>query len=873
MQKSIDILRRNGARGIFGLLALFLMSGLALQARVGQSDVASAQSPARPEVSLKAAKVVKASKSDTSQALRKVAPRKPVPGGQKRERENRLREQLYVVPDTLQIDPIVQRSAAVRAMPAPSQTFSGINNLWNIYPPDPNGDVGPNHYVEMVNLGFQIFDKSGTSLYGPADTNTIWAGFGGVCETRNDGDPSVLYDSLADRWLLSQFAVPFDAGPSYECIAISTTGDPTGTYYRYQFTVSDTLFEDYPHFGVWPDAYYMTTNEFTATSFAGAGNFAFDRAKMLVGDPTASYQYFQLNTSRDGLLPSDLDGSTPPPAGSPNYFLEVQDDAFGAPSDRILVYEFHVDWANPANSTFINTATLNTAPFDSDLCVDQREKCIPQPGTTVKLEAIADRLMYRVAYRNFGTYEAIVANHTVDASGSGQAGVRWYEIRGLSGTPTIQQQGTYAPDAHSRWMGSAAMDGQGNLAVGYSVSSSTLFPSIRYAGRLAGDAANTLAQGEAEIKTGTGSQTNTAARWGDYTMLAVDPADECTFWYVNEYLTATSQLGWTTHIGTFRFPGCIDARPTSTPTPSSTPTSTSTATPTTTTTNTAVPTSTPTGTPTHTPISTSTSTVTSTATRTNTATQTPTNTATSTSTPTILPPTFTPSRTSTSTPTSTSTSTSTVTATATACPIQFTDVSAQDWHYDYVRYLYCRGVISGYSTNPPCTEGAPCFKPNSPTTRGQVSKIIALAFGFSPNTAGGPHFSDVPQGSTFYQYVETLRNLGILDGYADGTFRPGAQVTRGQIAKIVVNAAMSADPANWTLADPSSNTFEDVPVGSTFFRFVETAASHGALGGYMCGAPPAGGCVQPANKPYFAPGNNASRGQISKIVYLSLGNP
>lgn len=300
-------------------------------------------------------------------------------------------------------------------------------------------------------------------------------------------------------------------------------------------------------------------------------------------------------------------------------------------------------------------------------------------------------------------------------------------------------------------------------------------------------------------------------------------------------------------------------------TPSETPLFTRTAVPALT--NTTVPTSTYTHTPTETPTSNNTATISPTQTLapTGTSTNTPTTalTATLTHTPTgTAPPTYTPIR----------TGTVTATATASPYPIEFTDVKTQDWYYPYVSYLYCRGVISGYNSTPPCDEGAPCFKPNSPATRGQASKIVTLAFGFAVNTEGGPHFSDVGQGSTFYPYVETLKNLGIFDGYVDGTFRPDSPVTRGQVAKIVVSAAMRVDPAHWSLENPTTNTFEDVPLGSTFFRYVETAALRGVLGGYRCGAPPAGICIGPANKPYFAPGNNASRAQISKIAYLSLDN-
>jgi len=201
--------------------------------------------------------------------------------------------------------------------------------------------------------------------------------------------------------------------------------------------------------------------------------------------------------------------------------------------------------------------------------------------------------------------------------------------------------------------------------------------------------------------------------------------------------------------------------------------------------------------------------------------------------------------------------------------MNFSDANPSDWFYSYVQYMYCHGVVNGYNANPPCTTGTPCFMPGNHTTRGQMVKIVILAFDIPLNTGGGQHFPDVPVGSTFYDYVETGFNLGLWNGYTDGTFRPAAIVTRGQAAKIVVNAAIRMDPTNWTLANPSTNTFEDVPVGSTFFQHIETAVSHGVVSGYQCGATPARPCISPANKPYFVPDNNMTRAQISKITYIA----
>lgn len=451
-------------------------------------------------------------------------------------------------------------AAVVAAMPTPIQNFDGVSNVNGVLPPDTNGDVGPNHYVQMINISFAIYNKSGTLLYGPANNNTLWAGFGGPCETTNSGDPIAQYDQLADRWLMSQFALPnYPSGPFYQCIAISQTPDPLGAWHRYEFTISSTKLNDYPKFGVWPDGYYMSINQFNAPLFSwgGAGVVAFERDKMLAG-LTAQKVYFDLfgvDSNLGGMLPSDLDGATPPPAGAPNYFMQMDDDAWGYSPDQLQIWKFHVDWATPANSTFTLHTTLPTGAFDSNLCGYARN-CIPQPGTTAKVDAIPDRLMYRLAYRNFGTHEALVMNHSVDASGADLAGVRWYEVRDPGGAPTIHQQGVVAPDSLHRWMGSLAMDGAGNIGLGYSVSSATVFPSIRYTGRLAADPLGTMPQGEAELIAGTGSQTSTSSRWGDYSMMAVDPVDDCTFWYTTEYYNVTSTSGWRTRIGSFKFPGC-----------------------------------------------------------------------------------------------------------------------------------------------------------------------------------------------------------------------------------------------------------------------------------------------------------------------------
>ena len=554
---------------------------------VSFTDIRAGQAPAAPAKQATAAPVeMRSDRHDRSPLLRHMAAGKPLEG-EKPEKRNPRWRRASRHPNGLLMDSAVQGTPAAPAMPTPSRSIEGISNTNGVLPPDTNGDVGPNHFVQWVNLSFAVYSK-GTSttppalLYGPAPANTLWSGFGGPCETRNDGDPIVRYDHLADRWVMSQLAVPNSFfgllfGPFYQCIAISATPDPLGAYHRYQFSFNKL--NDYPKMGVWSDGYYMTMNQFTAFSlqFAGQGVVAFDRDKMLAGLPATAiyYDLAAVDINLGGMLPADLDGPVPP-AGSPAYFVQVDDDAWGAEPDQLQLWKFHTDWANPALSSFTRAAKLPTEPFDSDMCSYARN-CIPQPGTTSKVDAMTDRLMYRLQYRNFGSHESLVVNHTVDADSTDHAGVRWYEIRNPATAPVIHQQGTYAPDTDHRWMGSAAMDSAGNLALGFSVSGTVTFPSIRYTGRLANDPLNLMTLGEADLIVGSGSQLHASGRWGDYSSLVVDPVDDCTFWYTQEYYAATSEAGWQTRIGSFSLPNCEASAPSTLPAVSisaSTPTAT-----------------------------------------------------------------------------------------------------------------------------------------------------------------------------------------------------------------------------------------------------------------------------------------------------------
>ena len=433
--------------------------------------------------------------------------------------------------------------------------FAGVGNgdygfVPNAAPPDTNGAVGATQYVQWVNSSFAVFNKStGAIVAGfPKAGNSIWAGFGGGCQTNNDGDPIVQYDKAANRWVLTQFSV--STTPFLQCVAVSTTSDATGTYNRYAFSYGNTQFNDYPKMGVWSDGYYVSYNIFNnGTTFAGSKACAFDRAKMLAGDPSATQQCFQLSSSFGGLLPTDLDGSTAPPAGSPNFFMN-----FGANS--LNLWKFHADFANSANSTFTGPTNIPVASF-SPAC-SGGGTCIPQAGTTQQLDSLADRLMYRLAYRNFGDHEALVVNHSVTAGTS--AGIRWYEIRNLNGAASVFQSGTYAPDSSFRWMGSIAMDKVGNIALGYSVSSASLNPAIRYTGRAPADALGTL-QAENSLQVGGGSQLSNLSRWGDYSAMTIDPTDDCTFFYTTQYLKTSGTFNWSTRIASFKFPSCTTSPP------------------------------------------------------------------------------------------------------------------------------------------------------------------------------------------------------------------------------------------------------------------------------------------------------------------------
>ena len=420
-------------------------------------------------------------------------------------------------------------------------------------PPDTNGAVGMTQFVQMVNVTIAVYAKrDGALLMGPAAIHTLWTGFGGLCENggtaetfSDGGDPVVLFDHLSNRWLVTQLQFGETFTQTAQCIAVSTTSDATGSYNRYEFDFGAN-FPDYPKFGIWPDAYYNTIDVFPSKGFAGAQACAFDRAAMLAGAP-ASAICFQQPPTVSSFLPSDLDGSRLPPAGAPNTFVGLAD------ASHLQLFQFHADFADPSRSTFAGPTLVEVAPFN-EICARARTvACIAEPQPGEKVDGLSDRVMFRLAYRNFGDHESLVVNHTV--LGGALAAVRWYEIRSPRAQPTVFQQGTVIDPDQDFWMGSIAMDRSGDIALGFSAMSHTMFSSVFIAGRTPGDPSGKLS-GPLVLATGSGVQVNSFKRWGDYSSMTVDPSDDCTFWYTQEYYTATGSFNWATRVGAFKFDRC-----------------------------------------------------------------------------------------------------------------------------------------------------------------------------------------------------------------------------------------------------------------------------------------------------------------------------
>lgn len=488
-------------------------------------------------------------------------------------------------PEKYEASKIVRTLMAPAAMPAPLATFPGITSaqsLCGCLPPDTDGDVGPNHYIQAVNSRFKILNKGGTELLAPTTYNTLFAPMGPTTPCGagfNQGDGYVFYDHLADRWVISDFAFAGGLpgpGPFYQCIAVSKTSDPVaGGWWLYALQVdplNPTWIGDYPKFALWPDAYYLSVNLFDGPTlaFEGVRVFALPRNDMIngTGAPNTGAVAFSITAADIGaaysLQPAGFRTGDPPPAGTPAYFLAIDSPATGGvPLTLVHAWRFHVDFVTPANSTFGvgagHTAnaeiTVNTFV---DAFTDTTTHLAPN-GTAVvgqRLDTLGDKIMTPLVYQNLCGVESLWASHTVN--NTGPTAIRWYQfdVTGstIPATPVQQQTFDNGADGLFRWMPSIAVDSKGNAAIGYSTSSTTLNPEIRYAGRLAADPPSSLAQGEATMQTAVGHQTSTSGRWGDYSALAIDPADNASFWHTHEYYSATTQAGWNTSIGKFRFP-------------------------------------------------------------------------------------------------------------------------------------------------------------------------------------------------------------------------------------------------------------------------------------------------------------------------------
>src|SRR5581483_4737434 len=488
--------------------------------------------------------------------------------------------------------------------------FEGPQGNANLRNPSDNSlAVGPNHVFQIVNTRIAIFTKTGKVLYGPVPTNTLFKGFGGPCENLNNGDAVVRYDQLADRWLIvmpifrrsvarpdqpapgksgdpAQSSVPGqtgqpgaaaklyvppppepgqtpqtgqrgqqppqNTGPYSMCYTVSTSSDPFGSYYRYEFV--RPLFPDYPRPAIWPDGYYIPTS--TGDDVIQKQACVADRAKMLKGEP-ASEQCVIID-GVNFLNNADIDGKDLPPPGAPNIMMA----AGGAQlkkvfeDNAIFVWKFHVDWKDPAKTKVAGPEKIAVAPYHY-LCDGQLTNCVPQPGTDRRLDAQGDKIMARLVYRRIGNQEYIVAVHSVNTSVGG-GGVRWYEFRvNKDRSVRLHQQGTYAPDGFYRWMASPAIDRRGNIGIGYSFGGAPNFAGQRFAGRLAKDPPGQLTLRETVLAEGEAAQN--VMRWEDYTQTAVDPSDDCTIWYVGDYLKK-GETNYSTRIGAFRFPNCRGKR-------------------------------------------------------------------------------------------------------------------------------------------------------------------------------------------------------------------------------------------------------------------------------------------------------------------------
>lgn len=509
-------------------------------------------------------------------------------------------------------DPVLQKSPTTQITPSGTgYNGIGVSSGYTVQfiPPDTSGAAGDSQYVQFVNAPYAVLDKqtgnfcqnvNGQPSCTQPNTSGLFFQMSSLfkaaanfpqtnpCANRDDGDVVALFDRLSHRWILSQFAVP-SGGPYYHCVAVSQTSDATGSYYVYAF--QQPYFPDYPKISVWPDGYYATFNMFNGGRFVGARVCVYERAQMLAG-AAARQLCAAPNLFYGSILPSDLDGKSSdlnptyvsaaspgdtscatgpacPPVGTPNVVANFF-------SGQLQVGFVTVNWTAGSGEIFWPQAVGGAASF-TPAC--NGGACIPQPAVKQKLDSLGDRLMFRLAYSRpcvaysstpgqCQTWDAnyhLVVSHsvTVNPSTSSVTGIRWYDLlpafqninvgTSASLTTTINQQSTFSPDSDYRWMSSIAMDRAGNIAVGYSRSSASLYPSVAVAlgtvsstNLTTGEKLTPLSQ-ESFVMNGTGSQRK-YTRWGDYTHMSVDPTDGCTLWFTGQYQTVTGVFDWSTRI-------------------------------------------------------------------------------------------------------------------------------------------------------------------------------------------------------------------------------------------------------------------------------------------------------------------------------------
>jgi len=554
---------RDASSSIRGTILVLIIGLLALAPAVGAATGGSV----RPS------KVMRPTGFGVTPPLRSVTPLAPAVGAEDREVPNKEATVFPVLPGAEASGTAPEMAAPVVVSdilaPAPIVAFDGLDSDTNasvlgyrIAPPDTQGAVGQDYFVQWVNLVWAVYSKDdGSMVAGPFPGNQIWAEAlpGSPCASHNDGDPITIYDHGAQRWFMSQFVTDGGSGADdYLCFAVSQSPDPTGAWYAWEYLYGQKM-PDYPKVGVWPDGYYISVNEF---DWGGAGSPAIlvmEREAMLAGNPEPLSVKFEVGNIQPAFQQiGNWDGGAAPPAGTPNYTLSFYDDYWGNPSDFLTVSEIHVDWNDPASSIFIWTLDFDLADyglmFDSNLCGYNRS-CIPQAGTVEKLDALSDRLMYPVNYRNLMDtlgYEVMVVTHNVDVDDTDHAGVRWYELRNYNDGAgwVLHGGGTFAPDSDHRWMGSASVDNEGNIGLIYSISGSTTYPSVGYTTVLS----DGTVTGEAVLAAGGGFQSG-ANRWGDYATVHMDP-DGCTFWGTAEYVQTTGNYQWDTAVGAFSVESC-----------------------------------------------------------------------------------------------------------------------------------------------------------------------------------------------------------------------------------------------------------------------------------------------------------------------------